>query len=79
MRIIMKVRLEIGWGIERERSDKTVIQGLLNFYVHLHIVKIKKWEREETKYMQNKHELTLKVKENTDMIRKHKLIRHRNT
>lgn len=44
MRIVMKVRFEIGWGIERECGCMTVIRDIWNvfvFFVHLHMLKIK--------------------------------------
>lgn len=45
MRIIMKVRFEIGWGIERECGYTTAIRDFWNvfffFFVHLHMLKIK--------------------------------------
>lgn len=43
MRIIMKVRFKIGWGIERECGCTTAIREFWKFFffVHLHMQKMK--------------------------------------
>lgn len=49
MRIIMKVRFEIGWGIERECGYTTAIQDFWNvffFFCTFANAKDKKWKRE---------------------------------